>query len=108
MYIMTKIRILLLVLVISMAASGCGINDLEEAEVDEGNKAAISGKEDETDRYMIEDMGDSVSFVDGRGEKLQVEKNPERVIVLMNSFVDMWVENGGEMVGKVEDPNNQV
>jgi iron complex transport system substrate-binding protein len=26
----------------------------------------------------------------------------------MNSFVDMWVENGGEMVGMIEDPNNIV
>jgi iron complex transport system substrate-binding protein len=108
MYIMTKIRILLLVLVISMAVSGCGINDLEEAEVDEYNKAAAVEKEDESDRYKIEDMGDSVSFVDGRGKKLEVDKNPERVIVLMNSFVDMWVENGGEMVGMIEDPNNIV
>ena len=108
MYIMTKIRLLLLILAVSMAASGCSINAMEEADTSGSNETAVIGKEDETDRYMIEDMGDSVSFVDGRGEKLQVEKNPERVIVLMNSFVDMWVENGGEMVGMVEDPNNQV
>jgi len=108
MYIMTKIRLLLLILAVSMAVSGCSMNELGDAEAIETNEAAVVEKEDETDIYMIEDKGKSVSFVDGRGERIEIDKYPERVIVLMNSFVDMWVENGGEMVGMIEDPNNIV
>ncbi|MCR3955551.1 MAG: ABC transporter substrate-binding protein [Gudongella sp.] len=108
MYIITKMRLLALVLIISMGVSGCSMNELGDAEAIETNEAAAVEKEDETDRYMIEDKGKSVSFVDGRGERIEIDKYPERVIVLMNSFVDMWVENGGEMVGMIEDPNNMV
>ncbi|MFA5576356.1 MAG: ABC transporter substrate-binding protein [Tissierellaceae bacterium] len=58
-----------------------------------------------SDEYGISIDEDSVTFVDGRGEEVRIGKKPERAIVLFASFVDIWMRNGGDMVGMVEPSN---
>lgn len=94
----------IILLALTMTAAGCSAGP--DPSVVEAEIMTESGEP--LDRYQIEDKGETVAFNDGRGERIEVGKRPERVVVLMNSFVDMWVENGGEMVGMIEDPNNIV
>lgn len=45
---------------------------------------------------------DTVSFIDGRGQEVTINKNPQRAVVLYNSFLEVWMDNGGSVVGKLE------
>ena len=45
---------------------------------------------------------DTVSFIDGRGQEVTIDKKPQRAVVLYNSFLEVWMENGGSVVGKLE------
>ncbi|WP_409228531.1 ABC transporter substrate-binding protein [Gudongella sp. SC589] len=103
----TKKNILiLLLLVVTITLAGCSAG--ADPAAGEAEAGSMSKADNVEDRYKIEDKGETVTFDDGRGERIELKKNPERVVVLMNSFVDIWVENGGEMVGMVEDPNSVV
>ncbi len=43
-----------------------------------------------------------IEVVDAAGETLKFEKPPERTIILMGSYSDLWVEAGGDVVGIVD------
>ncbi len=111
MNIRNRLFLMMIMLMVSLGIAGCSTDAPEgsaesEAPVELGEDVGV--EEAIEDRYMIEDLGDRISFVDGRGQLLEISKKPGRVVVLMNSFVDIWVENGGEMVGMIEDPYNVV
>lgn len=55
-----------------------------------------------SDEYGITITKDKVSFIDGSGAKVDLSKNPKRTIVLFASYVDIWIQNGGNLVGMVE------
>lgn len=61
----------------------------------------------EKDEFGITVNEDSIIFEDGRGESISIKKHPKRVIVLFSSFIDIWMRNGGEVIGMVED-NTQI
>jgi len=92
-----RIILLMLVLAISIGIfTGCTKKAVVEDEV--------TGKvEDSKDEYGITINDDTVSYVDGSGEEVLINKNPERVVVLFASYLDIWARNGGELVGMVED-----
>lgn len=52
--------------------------------------------------YGVTINEDTVSLIDGRGQEVTIGKNPQRTIVLYNSFLEIWMENGGSVVGKLE------
>lgn len=64
-------------------------------------------KEEAKEEYGITITDKTVSFIDGRGEEVTLNKNPERVVVLFNSYLDIWMKNGGSVVGKLEDSVGQ-
>lgn len=45
---------------------------------------------------------DKVSFIDGRGEEVILDKNPERVVIIYNSLLDVWMQSGGNIIGRIE------
>lgn len=98
-------RILLLVLsliLVGTFAIGCEKSgDMPTGVVDELKDATDSF----TDEFGITIDENTITFVDGRGEAVTVDKNPKRAIVLFASFVDIWMRNGGDMVGMVEPSN---
>lgn len=67
-----------------------------------------SPKVTEESDYGITINDDTVSFIDGSGKEVVIKKNPERTIALFTSYVDIWVRNGGELVGMVEDTTGDV
>src|SRR5699024_12606679 len=38
---------------------------------------------------------------------LVLYKNPERVVVIYNSLLDVWMQNGGDIVGRIEESEGQ-
>ncbi|MEW8973227.1 MAG: ABC transporter substrate-binding protein [Tissierellaceae bacterium] len=99
----SRLMIILLVLTLSLSLlSGCKTEPKEEKPVD-----TVSSATDKDEEYGIAIGEDTVSFIDGRGEEVTIEKKPERVIVLFNSLLDIWIRNGGEIVGRIEESVGQ-
>lgn len=108
---MNKKRSILLVLVFVLAVSllsGCNASqdkDLDTSEDIEENNEEVEETDDEleADEYGITSEDDVVRFIDGRGEEVEISKKPEKVVILFASYLDIWINNGGEnIVGMVE------
>ena len=83
------------------ACSSPGVEDTDTPVVEDDNN-----QEDEVLESIVE-YGvtineDTVSFIDGRGQEVTIDKNPQRAVVLYNSFLEVWMDNGGSVVGKLE------
>ncbi len=89
---MKKLVVILLVIIsVVFVFSGCGNSEKQ----DENGADEAS---------YVEINGDSVTFIDGRGEEVTLNKNPQKVISLYNSYLDLWVSAGGSdrVVGRIE------
>lgn len=104
-----KNKYFLLILIIALGVivlSGCG----QEAVVDVDTEGNGEKTEDSIEQYGITINEDSISFVDGREQQVTIEKHPERVVVLYNSYMDVWMRNGGSpdnTVGRVRETTGQ-
>lgn len=97
---MSNKKIILLVLSFTLLM---GVFTSCSPKVEDNVEIPVVGEVDEKiTQYGITIEEDRVSFVDGRGEEVTINKNPERVVVLYNSFLKVWMANGGEIVGKLE------
>lgn len=95
--------IILLVLALSLSMlTACG----NKGEVI-GQPVVEDGPIEVKDEYGITITDDKVSFIDGRGEEVTLNKKPERVVVLYNSYLEVWMQNGGNIVGRLEDGAGQ-
>ena len=74
-----------------------GEQEPEEQEPIEGEKGEFQ------EGYGIKIDGETVSFVDGRGKEVIIPKKPQRPVVLFGSYVDLWLRNGGQLVGMIDD-----
>lgn len=111
MRIKNIISLVLVLVLISLSLIGCRQeakleDQVQETIVEEDKVNEAVTKEPTADEYGIVIDEDTVTFVDGRGEEIRLNKKPERPIVLFASFVDIWVRNGGELVGMVEPSND--
>lgn len=110
---MKNIRLIAIILILTLSLSlltACnnqenkenpGVVDLEET--NSLDETPVEVKE----QYGITIAEDTVSFIDGRGEEVTINKNPERVVVIYNSFLDIWMKNGGKIVGRIEESVGQ-
>lgn len=108
---MNKRRFLALMLVLALALSllvACGSEDVEEPVGSEEAKADNANEENQLrEEYGVTIDEDSVSFTDARGKDISLDKNPERVVVIYNSLLDVWMQNGGDIVGRIEESAGQ-
>lgn len=95
--------ILIMTLVV-VIFTGCGQNPAVEAD-SENNIDDI--EVDSLEEYGVTIKEGSVSVLDGQGQEVTINKNPERVVILYNSYLDIWMRNGGNVVGKLEDTVGQ-
>lgn len=87
---------LLLVIVMSLSFfAGC---TSDKSEVNNSNSEA----EKVQDEYGVKIDKDTVTFADARGKEVTYDKNPERVVCIYNSFLDLWYKCGGTVVGRIE------
>ena len=78
-------------------------NDKNEDKVIEDGIEENANEEDAVEDYGVTINDDSVSLLDGQGDLVTIDKNPERTVILYNSYLDIWMRNGGNVVGKLED-----
>ena len=102
---MQKTVLLLLSLILVMGVfTACSSPKVED--VDTPVVESDDNQEDELAEpiaeYGVTINEDTISFVDGRDQEVTIDKNPQRVIVLYNSFLEVWMDNGGSVVGKLE------
>ena len=94
------VLILVLVSLIFVACTNKQKNDFtktDNPDVEQGDKELQN-----QDEYGIISDDHTVKFLDGRGTEITINKKPERVVVLFPSLIDIWIRNGGELVGMVE------
>ncbi|MDF2519817.1 MAG: transporter substrate-binding protein [Clostridia bacterium] len=53
-----------------------------------------------------EENKDSITFVDSLGKTLTLKKNPQRVVCLYTSYLDLWDMSGGKVVGRIDTKEN--
>ena len=100
---MKRSKFLLIVLALALSISalvGCTpkVEVVEDKPVIKDEVNNVDGP----DEYGITINDDTVSFVDGRGEEVTLKKEPKKTIVLFASFIDIWMKQGGELIGMVE------
>lgn len=86
-------KIITLILVICMITAmftGCKVADVPTT-AEPNNSVSESG---------------SVTVVDGFGKTITLKKNPQRVICLYTSYLDVWDLAGGKVVGRSEGTEN--
>lgn len=44
----------------------------------------------------------AVTFVDAAGQTVTLKKNPQRVVGLYNSYIGLWAQAGGRLVGRID------
>ncbi|SDZ13686.1 iron complex transport system substrate-binding protein [Proteiniborus ethanoligenes] len=112
---MKKSRIISLLLIIVMLTTiftGCSKG--KETENNIPNSASESNNEDvktddnEESNEVVSEYGvtinkDNVVFTDAREKEVTIKKNPQRVVCLYNSYLDIWDSCGGEVIGRVEE-----
>lgn len=96
---MKKIVLLFLSLVLVLGVfTACSSEKVEDVDTPVVEGEAI----EPTTEYGVTINEDTISFIDGRDQEVTIKKNPQRVIVLYNSFLEVWMGNGGSVVGKLE------
>jgi iron complex transport system substrate-binding protein len=69
-----------------------------------GCKAAVSPTT--TGSTNLEPKNESVTIEDGLGKTVTLKKNPQRVVCLYTSYLDVWDLAGGKVVGRSESTEN--
>ncbi|SCG82160.1 Fe(3+)-citrate-binding protein yfmC Ferric-citrate-binding protein [Proteiniborus sp. DW1] len=112
---MKKLRVLSLLLVIVMINAiftGCSQNNRKQDEMvnsaNEVSNGEVKANEDTETSQPVSEYGitineDNVVFTDARGEEVTIKKNPQRVVCLYNSYLDIWDSCGGKVIGRVEE-----
>lgn len=99
---MKNSKALLLILILALSVvSLVGCTPKKVVEVD---KPVVKDEEvnNGPDEYGITINEDTVSFLDGRGEEVNIKKEPKKTVMLFASFIDIWIKHGGELIGMVE------
>jgi len=90
-----SVVVLLILFLMVSIFSGCSNTIVEQGQVEE---VSDSNVEQENEDY--------VDFKDALGENVKIKRNPQRVICLYNSYLDLWYDAGGEVIGTIESKTN--
>lgn len=100
--VLLLISLTLLAFVACQKASGQeGLAQIEDSRV-EVEAGDPDNQVDYKEEHGIKIYKDQVSFVDDRGEEVSLKRKPERVVVIYNSFLELWMESGGSVIGVIE------
>lgn len=107
---------MLTVLMTAVLFAGCskevdtktGHSAEENTPIEEVKNGGDAGKEATLSDYGVIINDEDVLFTDRSGEEVTIKKNPQRVVVLQNSLLEMWDQAGGAVVGRVEESENKI
>lgn len=94
----------LMVMVLALGLAACS-NDSEEVKETEAKEVEVQeeAKQDtRTEQHGVIITDKDVTFTDTRGQEVTIEKNPKRVVSVFNSYIEIWMASGGEVVGTIE------
>lgn len=107
---MKRIFILLLILAMTLSLfTGCG--EKQEAASKDNQESAVAENQNQADKgEVLETYFDgkikvteaTVTFIDSRDEEVTINKNPDKVVGLYASYLDLWYEAGGEIVARLK------
>lgn len=102
------ITMLIIAVTLSLIFTGCSKN--VESNMPVENEAS---REDVEKEAVISEYGITISekdvvFTDETGEEVSIKKNPQKVIVLNNSYMEMWYQAGGTVVGRLEESKDKI
>lgn len=111
--IKTKLVTALLVLAMVMATfAGCSKNENTDDKQSLGisNEASEEPTEEKlpVSEYGVTINEKNVVFIDSQDNETTITKNPERVIVLQNSILEIWDQAGGKVIGRVEESEDKI
>ena len=71
------------------------------------NQEGVENSQDEKNEFNVlaDELiinEDSVTFIDGMDKEVTIKKNPEKVVCLYNSYLDLWYGSGGQVIGRIE------
>lgn len=111
------LKLIMAAVMVSLLFTGCSKNTegenvqpAEENKTSEESAAPEGNTEKETaaSDYGITINEEDVVFTDASGNEAAVKKNPQRVIVLQNSLMEIWYQSGGTVVGRVEESGDKI
>lgn len=92
----------LMVMVLALGLAACS-NDSEEVKETEAKVVQEeTTQETITEQYGVKVTDKDVTFTDTRGQEVTIEKNPQRVVSVFNSYLEIWMASGGEVIGTIE------
>ncbi|MCT4597278.1 MAG: ABC transporter substrate-binding protein [Vallitalea sp.] len=114
---MKKSRIIamfLVTLLLTTSIIGCGQKQVSSTENTttnsdsniENQPADINDETEKLPDFIINETDTSVTYVNPLDEEVTITKNPKKVIVLMNSILDIWYLAGGEAIARVSGTTN--
>lgn len=78
------------------------MEDIDKEESKEGTNEEAGVSE-----YGIRINENHILYTDETGEEVTIKKNPQNVIVLNNSYMEMWYQAGGTVVGRLEESKDK-
>ncbi|WBW99056.1 ABC transporter substrate-binding protein [Oceanirhabdus sp. W0125-5] len=108
------VSVLLTMLLVLGVFSGCSNknNEVNNNKTSVENSNSVEKKETSSQEsfkvpeYIINETEDSITYKDPLGNENTFKKNPERVIVLHSSFIDLWYLAGGEAIARCSGSTN--
>lgn len=111
------LKIMLTIAMMAVLLAGCS-KDSNKNEPPAGNtpenpseeisKPEDDNRKDESSDYGIVINEENVVFTDASGKEVTITKNPQRVVVLQNSLLEIWDQAGGTVVGRVEESEDKI
>ena len=111
------ISLILSFLILTSVFTGCSQNSNTHTTtapaVNQTSTAANNTQNQTLDLYEFEKLANTVkvtdttvTFKDNSGNEVTVNKNPQKVMILINSFADIWYQSGGDVIARVESTDN--
>lgn len=100
---MKKFKNLLLIISIMILVSSCSNNSNNNTENENTPETTVYNFLDLADEVIVTDS--DVTFTDATGEEVTIQKHPQKVVSLVNSYTALWYEAGGSVVGRLDSEN---
>lgn len=97
------IMILIAAMIFVLFMTGCSYKNTDNHSKEPLNNEDKDNNENPlVSEYGVEIKENSVIFTDSMDKKVEVKKNPKKVVILQNSLLDIWDSCGGTVVGRLE------
>lgn len=101
------IAVVLLLVLLSSIILGCS-KQSSNVDTQENNETLLEAEENKKEEYGIKIDKETVTFTDSRNKEITLNKHPERVVVLFNSYLEIWANAGGSVVGRLEESEEKI